>query len=347
MQNSMLLIVESLIGASGAILTYIMYVAINRSITNVLFGGYATAKGPAKVHTGVHKEATLNEVVGILTEASEVIIVPGYGLAVAHGQYPLADMVKTLNENGVRVRFRMHQVAGRMPGQLNVFLAEARISYDIVLEMDEINDDFKECNVSLVLGANDVVNPDANDDLDSALAGMLVLHAWEAKQSVMMKRYVASGYAGVDNPLFFKDNNWMFLGVATKVLTESSNVDWICDLLRQIAECRVDSLQVVELLQVQPGANKGELIGRAAIAEYNNRLFVIRDVNKKKSPMDMLEWKHKGEEKRTTLFDYLSIKYPNRVKPGDLLEDRQAMVVEKDKRNDQLNYLAQYIYVCG
>jgi NAD(P) transhydrogenase len=216
MQNSMLLIVGSLIGASGAILTYIMCVAMNRSIANVLFGGYATAKGPARVHTGVHKEATLGEVVGMLTEASEVIIVPGYGLAVAQGQYPLAEMVKTLNENGVRVRFGIHPVAGRMPGQLNVLLAEAGISYDIVLEMDEINDDFKECDVSLVLGANDVVNPDAIDDPDSALAGMPVLHVWEAKQSVMMKRSMASGYAGVDNPLFFKENNWMFLGDAKK-----------------------------------------------------------------------------------------------------------------------------------
>ena len=225
MQNSMLLIVESLIGASGAILTYIMCVAMNCSIANVLFGGYATAKGPAKVHTGVHKEATLNEVVGMLIEASEVIIVPGYGLAVAQGQYPLAEMVKTLNENGVRVRFGMHPVAGRMPGQLNEFLAEAGISYDIVFEMDEINDDFKSCDVSLVLGVNDVVNPDAIDDPDSALAAMPVLHVWEAKQSVMMKRSMASGYAGVDNPLFFKDNNWMFLDVATKDLTESTNVD--------------------------------------------------------------------------------------------------------------------------
>ena len=241
----------------------------------------------------------------------------------------------------------MYPVAGRMPGQLNVFLAEAGISYDIVLEMDEINDDFKECDISSVLGANDVVNPDAIDDPDSALAGMPVLHVREAKQSVMMKRSMASRYAGVDNPLFFRDNNWMFLDVATKVLTVSSNVDLICDLLRQIAEFRVDPLQVVELLQVQQGANKGELIGRGAIVEYNNRSFVIRDVNKKKSPMDMLEWKQKGEEKQTTLLDYLSIKYPNRVKPGDLLEDHQAMVVEKDKRNDQLNYRAHHIYVCG
>ena len=241
----------------------------------------------------------------------------------------------------------MHPVAGRMPGRLKVFLAEAGISYDIVLEMDKINNDVKECDVSLVLGANDAVSPDAIDDPDSALAGMPVLHVWEAKQSVIMKGSMASGYAGVDNPFFVKDNNWIFLDVATKVLTESSNVDWICDFLRQIAEFRVDLLQVVELLQVQQGANNGELIGRAAIVEYNNRSFVIRDVNKKKSPMDMLEWKHKGEEQRTTLFDYLSIKYLNRVKPGDLPEDRQAMVVEKDKRNDQLNYLAQYIYVCG
>ena len=216
MQNAMLLIVGSLVGSSGAILTYVMCVAMNRNITNVLFGGYGTGKATAKVHTGVHKEASLADVTAMLCEAQDIIIAPGYGLAVAQGQYALAEMVKCLTENGIRVRFGIHPVAGRMPGQLNVLLAEAGVPYDIVFEMDEINDDFKECDVAVVLGANDTVNPDAVDDPDCALAGMPVLHVWEAKQSVMMKRSMASGYAGVDNPLFFKENNWMFLGDAKK-----------------------------------------------------------------------------------------------------------------------------------
>jgi NAD/NADP transhydrogenase beta subunit len=217
MQNNLLLIVGSLVGTSGAILTYVMCVAMNRSIANVLFGGYgALAKGPKKEVTGVHKESTTGEICAMLCEAQSVIIVPGYGLAVAQGQYPLAEMVKTLQANGVKVRFGIHPVAGRMPGQLNVLLAEAGIPYDIVLEMDEINEDFPETDVAMVLGANDVVNPDAIDDPDSALAGMPVLHVWEAKQCVMMKRSMAAGYAGVDNPLMFKDNNYMYLGDAKK-----------------------------------------------------------------------------------------------------------------------------------
>lgn len=217
MQNNLLLIVGSLVGTSGAILTYVMCVAMNRSIANVLFGGYGSlAKGPKKAVTGVHQEATTAEVASMLCEASSVIIVPGYGLAVAQGQYPLAEMIKVLIENGVKVRFGIHPVAGRMPGQLNVLLAEAGIPYDIVLEMDELNDDFKDTDVAMILGANDVVNPDAIDDPDSALAGMPVLHVWEAKQSVMMKRSMAAGYAGVDNPLMFKENNLMYLGDAKK-----------------------------------------------------------------------------------------------------------------------------------
>eukprot|EP00669_Euglena_mutabilis_P000198 TRINITY_DN1026_c0_g1_i1.p1 TRINITY_DN1026_c0_g1~~TRINITY_DN1026_c0_g1_i1.p1 ORF type:complete len:1084 (+),score=253.67 TRINITY_DN1026_c0_g1_i1:37-3288(+) len=217
MQNNLLLIVGSLVGTSGAILTYVMCIAMNRSITNVLFGGYgALAKGPKKEVTGTHRETVTAEVCAMLVEAQSVIIVPGYGLAVAQGQYPLAEMVKLLRDNGVNVRFGIHPVAGRMPGQLNVLLAEAGIPYDIVLEMDEINEDFKDTDVAMVLGANDVVNPDAIDDPDSALAGMPVLHVWEAKQSVMMKRSMAAGYAGVDNPLMFKSNNYMYLGDAKK-----------------------------------------------------------------------------------------------------------------------------------
>lgn len=214
MQNNLLLIVGSLVGTSGAILTYVMCVAMNRSIAGVLFGGFGAPKGPAKQVTGTITETSVGEVAQMLTEASSVIIVPGYGLAVAQGQYPLAEMTKALLAKGVEVRFGIHPVAGRMPGQLNVLLAEAGVNYEIVLEMDEINDDFKDADVAMVLGANDVVNPSAIDDPNSALAGMPVLHVWEAKQTVMMKRTMAAGYAGVDNPLMFKENNLMLFGDA-------------------------------------------------------------------------------------------------------------------------------------
>jgi NAD(P) transhydrogenase len=215
MNNNLLLIVGSLIGTSGAILTHIMCVAMNRSIWNVIFGGY-TSKGPAMVVTGTHKEAGVEDVVEMLCTAQNVIIVPGYGLAAAQAQYPVSEMTRILRENGVNVRFAIHPVAGRMPGQLNVLLAEAQVPYDIVFEMEEINHDMPQADVALVVGANDTVNPAALIDPNSAIAGMPVIHVWEAKQSVVMKRSLAAGYAGVDNPLFFKENNWMLLGDAKR-----------------------------------------------------------------------------------------------------------------------------------
>jgi NAD(P) transhydrogenase len=215
MNNNLLLIVGSLIGTSGAILTQIMCVAMNRSIWNVIFGGY-TSKGPAQIVTGTHKEAGVEEVVEMLCTAQNVIIVPGYGLAAAQAQYPVSEMTKLLRDNGINVRFAIHPVAGRMPGQLNVLLAEAQVPYDIVFEMEEINHDMSKCDLALVVGANDTVNPAALTDPNSAIAGMPVIHVWEAKQTVVMKRSLAAGYAGVDNPLFFKENNWMLLGDARK-----------------------------------------------------------------------------------------------------------------------------------
>jgi NAD(P) transhydrogenase len=216
MNNSLLTVVGSLIGASGAILTYIMCVAMNRSIWNVLFGSYADlgADDGEVVDQGVHKEATVDDVANMIVNGADVMIVPGFGLCQGQAQYAVAEMCQILIDAGIRVRFGIHPVAGRMPGQLNVLLAEAGVPYDWVFEMDEINDDFPEVDVSLVIGANDVVNPEALDNPKSALAGMPVLHVWKAKQSVVFKRSMATGYAGVQNPLFFKENNWMLFGNA-------------------------------------------------------------------------------------------------------------------------------------
>jgi NAD(P) transhydrogenase len=217
LNNQLLTVVGSLIGSSGAILTYIMCVAMNRSIWNVVFGSYASlGSGGAEV-TGEHKEASVTDVVNWLCDAKDVIVVPGFGLCQGQAQYATADISKTLNANGVRLRFGIHPVAGRMPGQLNVLLAEAGVPYDVVFEMDELNEDFPNTDLSLVIGANDVVNPAALEDPTSALAGMPVLHVWKAKTCVVMKRSMATGYAGVQNPLFFKENNYMLFGDAKKV----------------------------------------------------------------------------------------------------------------------------------
>jgi NAD(P) transhydrogenase len=217
LNNSLLTVVGSLIGSSGAILTWIMCVAMNRSIWNVVFGSYASLGSSEAAITGEHKESKSDEVVNWLCEAREVIIVPGFGLCQGQAQYATAEMSKILNDNGVRLRFGIHPVAGRMPGQLNVLLAEAGVPYDVVFEMDELNEDFPNTDVSLVIGANDVVNPSALEDPNSALAGMPVLHVWKAKTCVVMKRSMATGYAGVQNPLFFKENNYMLFGDAKKV----------------------------------------------------------------------------------------------------------------------------------
>jgi NAD(P) transhydrogenase len=219
LNNSLLTIVGALIGSSGAILSYIMCVAMNRSITNVLFGGYGTSStgtGKAKEITGTHTEVSVDQTVELITSAKNVIIVPGYGLAVAKAQYAIADIVKLLQANGVNVRFGIHPVAGRMPGQLNVLLAEAGVPYDIVLEMDEINEDFHNTDVVLVIGANDTVNSAAVDDPNSPIAGMPVLHVWEAKRVIVMKRTMGVGYAAVDNPIFYNENTSMLLGDAKK-----------------------------------------------------------------------------------------------------------------------------------
>jgi H+-translocating NAD(P) transhydrogenase len=209
--------VGALIGCSGAALTKIMCDAMNRDIVSVILGGYgtkATSGGEAMVFEGEATMTTVDETVRLLTEAENVIIVPGYGVAVAHAQYPLKDMVDTLRAQGKKVRFAIHPVAGRMPGQLNVLLAEAGVPYDIVEEMEEINDDFPETDVALVIGANDTVNSAAEDDPNSQIAGMPVLRVWTAKQVIVMKRSLAAGYAGVENPVFLKDNTDMLLGDA-------------------------------------------------------------------------------------------------------------------------------------
>merc|ERR1712073_57683 len=219
LDNNLMTVVGALIGSSGAILSYIMCVAMNRSLPNVILGGFGTSStgtGEAMKITG---EATLwnvDDTVEAMVDAKRIIIVPGYGLAVAKGQYPVAEMVALLRKKGKNVGFGIHPVAGRMPGQLNVLLAEAGVPYDVVLEMDEINDDFPDTDLALVIGANDTVNSAAEDDPNSIIAGMPVLRVWKAAQSVVMKRSLGVGYAAVDNPIFFNENNAMLLGDAKK-----------------------------------------------------------------------------------------------------------------------------------
>jgi len=219
LNNTLMTVVGSLIGSSGAILSYIMCVAMNRSLPNVILGGFGTSgtgTGEAKSYTGTHTEWSIDDTVKAMVEARNIIIVPGYGLAVAKGQYPVAEMVSVLAKKGKKVRFGIHPVAGRMPGQLNVLLAEAGVPYDVVQEMDELNDDFPDTDLALVIGANDTVNSAAEDDPNSIIAGMPVLRVWKADQSVVMKRTLGVGYAAVDNPIFFNENNAMLLGDAKK-----------------------------------------------------------------------------------------------------------------------------------
>jgi NAD(P) transhydrogenase len=217
LNNDLLTISGALIGSSGAILSYIMCVAMNRSLTNVLFGGWGESpKGPQAEIVGEATEIGLEGTAEALVNAKEVVIVPGYGMAVAKAQYAIADIVNKLKANGTNVRFAIHPVAGRMSGQMNVLLAEARVPYDQVLELDEINEDFGDVDVSIVLGANDTVNSSAEDDPNSPIAGMPVLRVWQGKQTIVMKRSLGVGYAAVDNPLFYKDNTDMLLGDAKK-----------------------------------------------------------------------------------------------------------------------------------
>ncbi|XP_038646769.1 NAD(P) transhydrogenase, mitochondrial-like isoform X2 [Scyliorhinus canicula] len=219
LNNNLLTIVGALIGSSGAILSYIMCVAMNRSLANVIVGSYGTAAtgiGKPMEITGTHTEINVDQTVELIKEANDIIITPGYGLCVAKAQYPIAELVKMLINQGKKVRFGIHPVAGRMPGQLNVLLAEAGVPYDIVLEMDEINEDFPGTDLVLVIGANDTVNSAAQEDPNSVIAGMPVLEVWKSKQVVVMKRSLGVGYAAVDNPIFYKPNTAMLLGDAKK-----------------------------------------------------------------------------------------------------------------------------------
>ncbi|MBT3566230.1 MAG: Re/Si-specific NAD(P)(+) transhydrogenase subunit beta [Porticoccus sp.] len=216
--NDLLIVTGALVGSSGAILSYIMCRAMNRSFMSVILGGFGQTSGGsgvAVVDTDMTvQESSIEEVCEELASAQSVIIVPGYGMAVAQAQSAVGEITKLLRDRGIMVRFGIHPVAGRLPGHMNVLLAEAKVPYDIVLEMDELNDDFPTTDVVLVIGANDTVNPSAMDDPNSPIAGMPVLEVWKAAQVVILKRGMASGYAGVDNPLFFKDNSRMLFGDA-------------------------------------------------------------------------------------------------------------------------------------
>jgi NAD(P) transhydrogenase subunit beta len=227
LSNDLLIVTGALVGSSGAILSYIMCNAMNRNFISVIAGGFGGAAKPAPKADGAAAEpqgevvpVSAAETAELLRDAKSVIIVPGYGMAVAQAQHTVNEITKTLRDKGIHVRFGIHPVAGRMPGHMNVLLAEARVPYDIVLEMDEINDDFPDTDLVMVIGANDIVNPSAQDDPDSPIAGMPVLEVWKARASIVMKRSMGSGYAGVDNPLFYKDNNRMLFGDAKKMLDE-------------------------------------------------------------------------------------------------------------------------------
>jgi H+-translocating NAD(P) transhydrogenase subunit beta len=225
LSNDLLIVTGALVGSSGAILSYIMCNAMNRNFISVIAGGFGTdsgavAKSGAVQPAGEVHPISAQETAEMLKDAKDVIIVPGYGMAVAQAQHTVYEITKLLRERGVRVRFGIHPVAGRMPGHMNVLLAEAKVPYDIVFEMDELNADFPNADVAMVIGANDIVNPAAQDDPTSPIAGMPVLEVWKARHSIVMKRSMASGYAGVDNPLFYKDNNRMLFGDAKKMLEE-------------------------------------------------------------------------------------------------------------------------------
>lgn len=231
LSNDLLIVTGALVGSSGAILSFIMCRAMNRSFISVILGGFGTGGGTtSSTPTEIEGEVTpiqVDDVAEMLKEASSVVIIPGYGVAVAQAQHSLSDMVKLLRSKGVNVRFAIHPVAGRLPGHMNVLLAEANVPYDIVLEMDEINEDFPETDVALVIGANDIVNPSAEEDPTSPIAGMPVLQVWKSKICVVMKRSMASGYAGVENPLFYKENTRMLFGDAKK------NVDALVAKIRE------------------------------------------------------------------------------------------------------------------
>ncbi|MGB2200353.1 MAG: NAD(P)(+) transhydrogenase (Re/Si-specific) subunit beta, partial [Pseudooceanicola atlanticus] len=212
--NDLLIVVGALVGSSGAILSYIMCKAMNRSFISVILGGFGGAAGPAMEVEGEQKPIDVDGVAQALNEADSVIIIPGYGMAVAQAQQNVAELTRKLRAAGKEVRFAIHPVAGRLPGHMNVLLAEAKVPYDIVLEMEEINDDFPETDVVIVIGSNDIVNPAAQEDPNSPIAGMPVLECWKAKQVFVSKRGQGTGYSGIENPLFYKDNTRMYYGDA-------------------------------------------------------------------------------------------------------------------------------------
>jgi len=216
--NDLLIVTGALVGSSGAILSHIMCKAMNRHFLSVIAGGFGTSEGTTVAATptdqGEVQSVEADDVADMLSAAKGVMIIPGYGMAVAQAQHTVNEITKTLREQGIDVRFGIHPVAGRMPGHMNVLLAEARVPYDVVFEMEEINEDFPEIDVSIVIGANDIVNPSAQDEPDSPIAGMPVLEVWKGGTTVVLKRSMATGYAGVQNPLFFKDNTRMLFGDA-------------------------------------------------------------------------------------------------------------------------------------
>jgi NAD(P) transhydrogenase subunit beta len=216
LNNDLLIVTGALVGASGAFLSWIMCKGMNRSFISVILGGFGSdgQVTSGDQDYGTHRETSAVEVAELLKNAKNVVITPGYGMAVAQAQYPVAEITRRLREKGVNVRFGIHPVAGRLPGHMNVLLAEAKVPYDVVLELDEINDDFSDTDVVLVIGANDTVNPAAIDEPGSPIAGMPVLHVWDADQVIVFKRSMNAGYAGVQNPLFFKDNSAMLFGDA-------------------------------------------------------------------------------------------------------------------------------------
>jgi NAD(P) transhydrogenase subunit beta len=218
--NDLLIVTGALVGASGAILSYIMCKAMNRNFISVIFGGWGTTTGPQMEVEGEMVPTDVASVATDLNEASSVIIVPGYGMAVAQAQASVSELTRRLRAKGKNVRFAIHPVAGRLPGHMNVLLAEAKVPYDIVLEMDEINEDFPDTDMVIILGANDIVNPAAQEDPNSPIAGMPVLEVWKAKQVIISKRGQGRGYSGIENPLFYKDNSRMLYGDAKASLDE-------------------------------------------------------------------------------------------------------------------------------
>ena len=224
LSNDLLIVTGALVGSSGAILSYIMCKAMNRSFVSVILGGFGTTTGPAMAIEGEQVAIDAEGVANALNDADSVVIVPGYGMAVAQAQQAVSELTRKLRAAGKTVRFGIHPVAGRLPGHMNVLLAEARVPYDIVLEMDEINDDFASTDVVIVIGSNDIVNPAAQEDPNSPIAGMPVLRVWEAKQVFVSKRGQGTGYSGIENPLFFKENTRMFYGDAKGSISQLVNL---------------------------------------------------------------------------------------------------------------------------